>query len=125
MTVKQEPQEDGQAQPPPKTPKTLSSFFCECLLFTLRGCAGKRQVGLSPRSSAFPWVRRPNLPLLPCSCPKHGAMPPGEYLGGGGCEKEKGSTVSLLHSPAPRKPAVKKEAKEEGPGALRKDETKG
>ena len=29
VTVKQEPQEDGQAQPPPKTPKTLSSFFCE------------------------------------------------------------------------------------------------
>uniref|UniRef100_A0A452G7D9 DNA ligase n=1 Tax=Capra hircus TaxID=9925 RepID=A0A452G7D9_CAPHI len=27
VTVKQEPQEDGQAQPPPKAPKTLSSFF--------------------------------------------------------------------------------------------------
>lgn len=70
MTVKQEPQEDGQAQPPPKAPKTLSSFFCECLPFTSQGCAGKRQVGLSPRSSAFPWVRRPNSPLLLCSRPQ-------------------------------------------------------
>lgn len=31
---------------------------------------GKRQVGLSPRSSAFPWVRRPNSPLLLCSRPQ-------------------------------------------------------
>uniref|UniRef100_A0A452G712 DNA ligase n=1 Tax=Capra hircus TaxID=9925 RepID=A0A452G712_CAPHI len=60
VTVKQEPQEDGQAQPPPKAPKTLSSFFCECLPFTSQGCAGKRQVGLSPRSSAFPHLDPPS-----------------------------------------------------------------
>ena len=67
--VKQEPQEDGQAQLPAKAPKTLSSFFCECLPRTSQGRAGKRWVGLAARSSAFPWVRRPNAP--PAVFPPH------------------------------------------------------
>lgn len=70
--VKQEPQEDGQAQLPPKAPKTLSSFFCECLPRTSQGRAGKRRVGLAARSSAFPWVRRPDSPLLLCPAPSMG-----------------------------------------------------
>lgn len=111
--MKQEPQEDGQAQLPPKAPKTLSSFFCECLPRTSQGRAGKRRVGLAARSSAFPWVRRPDSPLLPCSRPKHGAMPPGEFLGAGGCGKEKGSTVPRFVPQPPGSQLSKKRRKKD------------
>lgn len=41
VAAKQAVQEDGQAKPPPRTLKTLSSFFCECLPLPSRAKWGR------------------------------------------------------------------------------------
>ena len=66
---------------------------------------------------------------LPYPCPTEGLTPlswPDGARGVGQWGLSGGRAHSFLTSfPAPRKPATKKEGKEEGPGAPRKEEAKG
>ena len=99
MAGKQEAQEEDPARPPPRAPKTVSSFFGECLHPSASGRAGRPHPvgGLSPVS----WLHGP--------------------VGAPG----RGTHSFLTSFLAPRKPATKREGKEEGPGAPRQEEAKG
>lgn len=91
------------AKPPPRAPKTLSSFFSEFLLPPPLG--GRRRAGAGGGGGVFP--------------PRRAAGPPASL------QVRESNSPPLASSPAPRKPAVKKDVKEAGPGTPRKEEPKG
>lgn len=52
---KQEAQEEDPAKPPPRAPKTVSSFFGECLLPLGSRLRGEEAGGPFPRAHPAPW----------------------------------------------------------------------
>lgn len=125
VAIKQEPQEEDLAKPP-RAPRTLSSFFSEFVPPSPpRGCAGRRQGGFLRRKlqipPVFPRVGKSNSCLLAC----HPLRGNGAVLGGEGCGVGDRTHNFLASFPAPRKPAIKKEVKEEESVTPRKEEPKG
>lgn len=125
VVVKQEPQDEDQANPPPRAPKVLSSFFSEFLLLP-----------------HFPWAvlggggpvflqRELQVLFLPVLESLINISPPLSLAigcwGGGGMEaiRRRRNHNFLASFPAPRKLAIKKEVKEEKPGTPRKEVSKG
>lgn len=120
VVVKPEPQDEDRAKPPPRAPKMLSSFFGEFLLPPLPWLCWQ-EAGWSFSRESCKSIGLPELESLMDTSP--GLLSVGEGCGMGAVRRRR--THNFLNSfPAPRKPAIKKEVKEE-PGTPKKEASKG